>query len=143
VIAALMPSALRSVPSLFCAPYMEFALIALAEGNSYARLWGDTPSNPTSAFLWEGPRFYLTGHTDNAAFNEAVREMIATQIQPALGSYLVIYYDAPRWVEQLPRIFGHRPLHDGQRCFYRLDAQGIPDWRERVPESFSIVPIDR
>ena len=143
MISELTPDALQAISPLFHTPYMEFAVNALAAGNSYARVWVDTPANPASAFLWEGPRFYFTGRTDNIAFNEAVGRVITTLIKPAPGAYLVIYYDSASWVAQFPGIFADRQLHPGQRCFYRLDSQGVPDWRARVPASFSIVPIDR
>ncbi len=56
---------------------------------------------------------------------------------------MVIYYDSAQWVDKFSAIFGGRPLHPALRCYYQLEAQGIPDWRERVPEGFTIAPIDR
>lgn len=143
MLSELTPVTLNSVPLLFRPPYMEFAFDAFTAGNSYARVWVDSPSNPTSAFLWEGPRFYFSGRTDNSAFNAAASELISTQIKPAPGCYMVVYYDSARWEAPLPGIFVNRPLQHKQRCFYRLESQGISDWRERVPVGFSIVPITR
>lgn len=143
MISELTPGQLKPVLPLFRAPYMEFVINAFAAGNSPARVWVDDRLQPESAFLWEGPRYYFVGRDDNAVFNEAIGRLITTQIAPAPGSYLVIYYDSARWTEKLSGLFGGRPLHPAKRCFYRLDSQNIPDWRARVPEGFSIIPINR
>jgi GNAT superfamily N-acetyltransferase len=140
----LSPSELGPVLPLFQAPHLEYVINAMAAGmGPSARVRVSAASRPESALLWAGPRFYFAGRADDASFREAATRLIATQLSPPPGSYLVIHYDAPHWVETLSALFGGRPLRRAQRCLYRLDSQGIPGWRERVPDGFSIARMDR
>ena len=143
MIAELTPSELGPAQPLFRQPYMEYVINALAAGNTVARVWVDAASGAESALLWEGPRFYFAGREDNPSFNGAAESLITAQLAPAPRSYLVVYHDSPHWVGKLSALFGGRPLRRAQRCFHRLDSQGIPDWRERVPDGFPIARIDR
>ncbi|MEN6371216.1 MAG: GNAT family N-acetyltransferase [Armatimonadota bacterium] len=144
MIIELEPNAFGTTAALFDAPCMEFVINALVVGNCHGRIWVDSPSGPTSAFLWnKGPQYYFAGRADNREFNDSVRQVILKQIAPSPDSYMVIYYSSDAWVEQLPGIFTQRHLQKAPRCLYRSDTLNIPDWRAQLPQNISIVPIDR
>ena len=140
----LQPYAFQSASPLFGAPYLEFVINAVVAENSQGRIWVDDPSSPRSAFLWDrGARYYFAGGEDNEAFNEAVGRVVREQIGPRPGSYLVAYYASDRWERELNGVFRGLALHKAQRGFYGLHSLGISDWRERIPQGFSVAPIDR
>lgn len=139
----LTPDAFQIVKPLYGTPYLEYVINAMIAMNTHGRIWVDDLSDPKTAVMWdEGPRFYFTGREDNHSFNESLGQMVQ-RIMPALGSYMVVYYDAPHWEGMLSDILSNRPLHRAQRCIYKLDSMLIPDWHGRLHEDFTILPINR
>ena len=143
MITELRLSDFQAAVPLFDPPYMKLVIEAMAAGNCRSRMWVDQAVCPSSAFLWNGgPGYYFAGRADNGAFNKAAGQIIREHIAPMAGSYLVVYYSSVCWEEELPGIFGSSGLHKAQRCFYELRSPIVIDWRQRVPQEFSVVSID-
>lgn len=132
---------------LFPTAPLQLVLRAEAAGNSPVRAWGDQPTEPSCALLWDGGAcLYLGGEAPSPAFAQAAAEKIAGLILPALrqrgtpGCKLLPASQA--WADQIERLLPGLKAHRLARYFYRWEGPPPSRWRERLPEGWAVQQID-
>jgi RimJ/RimL family protein N-acetyltransferase len=126
--------------------YAQVIMRAVAAGNAPGRVWVDDPAHPRSVLVWDTGHCYdLAGAADNPAFHAAAEHLIREQIAPeavARGFGLIkVRYSVPEWEAVIPRLFP-ATLTRRERRLYTFAAPRLPDWADRVPPGFALVPID-
>jgi len=124
----------------------NFSLGGVFDGSRAAKVYVDDRQNPQSAFIVSSIWFYLGGNAHNAAFNHALQTLIAGDEfahdpihNPDDAN---VYCHPDDWREQYPAIFGERPPLEGPNRRY-VFRQFPFDWRARLPEGFTVRPIDK
>jgi len=106
------------------------------------------PSAPTvlfmaaseSAFAWT----YLAGDPSERGFLKALGTWVFDE--KGLGEDVVFTFlttDMPTWEEALPAFLGPRTVISDERLHYEADVLPPRAWRDRVPEGYQIVDVDR
>jgi len=106
------------------------------------------PSSPTALFMaapeggfaWT----YLAGDSSDRSFLKRLGAWIFEE--KGLGEDVVFTFlttDAPAWEEALPAFLGPRTVVPDERLHYETSRTPADSWRDRVPEGFEIVDIDR
>jgi RimJ/RimL family protein N-acetyltransferase len=129
-------SDVQRVRQLFDIEYLGFVLDAVIAGNTPARVWTDDPEAPASALIWDDSHtVYLAGSIDHP---ERWRRLFDQEVAAARPGLVKLYIpDAAAGT-----VFAGHRLQRRQRVLYRLGEQRIPDRSRRLPDGFSISPIN-
>lgn len=131
-----------SVLPMFANPHLQLVASAVVAGNSPGLVWVDDADQPCSTALWDKTHaLYLAGAADNAAFNDALRHFMRETISQAVD-VLKIYPASSDWHSVIEALYPYAALHQPPRVFYRLATLKLPNWRDRVPEGFSVSSIN-
>ncbi len=118
------------------------------ERTSPGRIYVDTAKNPKSAFMCTVEGYYLTGHTNNHAFNRSLNRLIFERLftgdtvrkdetDIAIGFY------PDTWKQKMPTIFkGRTPLTTARR-HYTCTALKESRWKNHIPQGFQTQRIDQ
>lgn len=138
----------QKVQSLFEGPHLALVIDAVIAGNSPGSIWVDDVAHPRAALLWDKAHcFYLVGAADNAEFNQTARQLVAEKLLPeAIARHIGIfkvYYTSQDWERHTGIIFENISLAKMERVFYTFGELKIRDWRDEVPDGFSVRRIDQ
>jgi RimJ/RimL family protein N-acetyltransferase len=91
--------------------------------------------------------YYIAGAADDAKVNEALASLVTEQLFPEarakqLGVFKV-YASSGDWEQTVEMLFPNSSLVRRGRVFYTFSQLKVRDWRERVPDEFSVRRIDR
>ncbi len=149
MITELEPRAYEKVRPLFIKWRSQLVIFAVIEGKVPGRIYVDDADHPRTAFLWDHVEgeFYLAGYAHNEAFNQALNDCIRHRIRceaqaqlPHLSEF-TLYCDPDVWGSELEVVLkGTNPMEQRRKHF--TFKQLRVDWRSRVPEGFSMVPMD-
>jgi RimJ/RimL family protein N-acetyltransferase len=134
--------------ALFLGPHLELVIDAVIAGNHAGTIWVDDVAHPNTALMWDHSySYYLAGAADNGGANEALARLVTERLFPEararqLGVFKV-YASSGEWEQPLEMLFPNSSLVRRGRVFYTFSQLKVPDWRERVPEGFSVRRIDR
>jgi len=136
------PSAARA---LFAEMPMHLAPQAVTGGTAPGVVYLDDPSQPRSALLRAGYRFYLAGEPRNDQFNEALRrlfaEVIYPQAHPAGEVAYSLHYPSAGWEREIEAILqGKHPLREAHRHYALTRLRH--DWRALLPAGFAVRAVD-
>ena len=126
---------------------IHLAVQALLAGDSPGEIYLDDKDDPRAALAWTMKRFFLAGRSDNRAFNWALREFFVEKIYPdALNKGtdgLTVFYAPEDWKAVIEDFIldGVHPIND-LRHYYRC-RELKHDWRERLPDGYSLVEVDQ
>jgi GNAT superfamily N-acetyltransferase len=126
--------------------YAQLVIRAVAAGNTPGRVWVDDARKPRSVLVWDkGQCFDLAGAADNAGFKAEAGRLIREQIAPGLAArglaLIKVRYATPEWEPFIPDLFP-ATLERRERRLYTFAGPRLPDWADRVPPGFALVPID-
>lgn len=122
------------------------ALPALLDGNNHGWILVDNPDNPTCAFACGVEGTYLAGDPTNDTFvtglNAYLKEHYFNDELVVDGGafYLCVHPEA--WESKLAAVFHPREAFMLPRRHYLCTELQYTDWRDRVPEGFSVRRID-
>ena len=95
---------------------------------------------PEGGFAWT----YLAGDSSDRPFLERLGAWVFDE--KGLGEDVVFTFlttDASAWEEMLPVFFGPRMVVPDERLHYEARSLPATSWRDRIPEDFDIVDVDR
>lgn len=112
------------------------------------RVWVDHPTHPSAALvLGSGGDLFLSGASDNAAYNQAIRGLILSDLIPLIGEHVLAYSFSPEWKTTLDELFREQGVMRVGRCVFALDQarfqQQQAGWRARIPTGFRLQQVDR
>ena len=123
----------------------DLSITSLFEGNYHGQIFVDNLDNPLSGFIQIGSRtIVLAGDENNNEFNQSViievyEKIIPTKMKNYANKFFFIVH-APNWATVIPTIFPNSVIDS--RKYYTFDEMKHTDWRERLPEIYSIHKID-
>jgi RimJ/RimL family protein N-acetyltransferase len=142
---------LHRVAPLFAGMPRSVPLDGVLDGLHLGRVFVDDVEAPASALVWTRWGYhYMGGVPVNAAFNRALRPLIARTLLPASRAMgepdMLLTVHPSGWRDVLPRIVPDPPPVEIFRRTFRLDPEVFRvrhgDWRARVPEGAAVCRID-
>ncbi|WP_457916982.1 GNAT family N-acetyltransferase [Candidatus Lokiarchaeum ossiferum] len=126
------------VRQLFEEVAINLNCIAVLNHDNDGKVWVDDIHTPSSAFLVDNQySMYLVGNTANKQFNYGIGEIIKKQIWPIMkpehGEW-VIYFSNPKWNSIFDSDFHLSDYILLKRCFFMLQSQKNPSWKEQIPK---------
>ncbi|MFN2218404.1 MAG: GNAT family N-acetyltransferase, partial [Anaerolineae bacterium] len=125
----------------------SLSIHALIEGNNPGHLFVDDADQPRTALALTVEGYLLAGEDRDPATNEALRRLFEEQILSGkvfvgVDSCMVLAVEPDRWEARLPEII---PTHQADKLprYLYLCTEVKLDWRNRVPEGYSVRRIDR
>jgi GNAT superfamily N-acetyltransferase len=125
----------------------SLSIHALIEGSSPGRLFVDDAEQPRTALALTVEGYLLVGEDGNPAINEGLRRLFEEQIfsgKVFVGAdwCMVLAVDPDSWEARLPEIMPTHPADKLPRYLYLCKEVKL-DWRNQVPEGYSVRRIDR
>ena len=123
----------------------DLSITSLFEGNYYGEIFVDNLDNPSSGFIQLGRQtIILAGDENNVEFNRSVKaeiyeNIIPTKMKDYVNKFFYIVHN-PNWLTVTPIIFPNSVKDT--RKYYVFNEMKHTDWRERLPEMYSIHEID-
>jgi L-amino acid N-acyltransferase YncA len=126
---------------------IHLAVTALLEGSSPGEIYVDDSSDPKSVFAWTMHRFFLAGEDNNHEFNEEVKTFFSERIYPEWREKglegFTLYFASESWGDVIKDVIlrDKHPVGDTRQYYEFKDLNH--DWREMLPEGFSLLPVDK
>jgi RimJ/RimL family protein N-acetyltransferase len=125
----------------------QLTAMAVIEGSCPGSIWVDGIAQPRTAFMASPEGHYLVGYEGNAAVNRALNQLIMCTL---LGTgrngqqveVIVLVCHPEAWERELDVVLAGRVPIPERRWHYRLE-RSLVDWRNQVPEGFSIERLDQ
>jgi len=115
-----------------------------------ARLFVDNISNPESVFVLNSwAYYYLAGDSENTDFNTSLIEFLENDFFPEsiknnCNTSFAFYPDSEEWSIKIEEIFSHLNLQKSGKTYFNFNRNRFnKNWRESIPEGFSIKRIDQ
>ena len=122
------------------------ALPALLDGNNHGWILVDDSENPTCAFASAVEGSYLAGDPTNDAFVEAVnaylKENYFNDDLTVDGGAIYMCVHPDDWEGKVAALFHPREPFILPRRHYLCTELQYTDWRDRIPEGFSVRRVD-
>jgi RimJ/RimL family protein N-acetyltransferase len=125
----------------------SLSIHALIEGNNPGHLFVDDADQPRTALALTVEGYLLAGDDSDPVTNEALHRLFEEQIFSGkvfvgVDSCMVLAVEPDRWEARLPEII---PTHQADKLprYLYLCTKVKLDWRNRVPEGYSVRRIDR
>jgi len=137
----------QKVQSLFDELHWNLITNAVIEGTSPGKIYVDSAENPKTAFMCTVEGYYLTGRTNNDAFNKSLNKLIFERLftgdtvrkdetDTAIG------FHPTTWKKKMPTIFkGRTPLTTARRHYICTELKEN-HWKDHIPKGFQIQRID-
>ncbi len=128
--------------------HFDFVIESLIIGGYPSNIWVDDVQNPETMLVSEASsNFYFAGYAKNTEFNKAVKKLILERIIPTALSYnqlyFKVYYSSNNWQTEISEIFEkYLPVTRGRRVS-KFNGGKIPDWKDRIPDGYTIHRINR
>jgi GNAT superfamily N-acetyltransferase len=114
------------------------------------RIFVDDVTSPSAAYVWTPWGYhYFAGTPNNVSFNQAMRKMLADELQPesaAVGESNILLTLAPEGDEVLVGDILPSPtaikIYRSTFKFNKTKFQSVGDWKSRIPIDFSMAYID-
>ena len=124
---------------------MHLAPQAVTGGTAPGIVYLDDESQPRSALLRAGYRFYLAGHARNDRFNEGLQRLFAEAIYPqarrAGEVAFALHYPSVDWEREIATILqGKHPMHEAHHHYALTELRF--DWRALLPARFAVRAVD-
>jgi GNAT superfamily N-acetyltransferase len=127
----------------------NLSLLCLLAGEAPGRVFVDDPARPASALVELKYHLFLAGEAANPDFNRAARQLMTGTLQPlaqkAGRDAFLVHGAGPAWEEALPGLLAGLPFKEWLRRLpreYYTCTSLHGSWRERLPEGFSLLPVD-
>ena len=111
-------------------------ITAVLDGNCPGQVYADDVTHPKTAYLISGDGYYLAGASHNRAFNAALGAALPRD------TYFVLFCNPGQWEDALDAVLKDTYAIRATRHYYTLGQLKIADWRDRIPEGFSMQPVD-
>jgi len=129
---------------------LEYHLItsAVIERTSPGRTYVDNTANPKTAFMCTVEGYYLIGYENNSRFNNSLNKLVIEKIFAGdtvrkNETAIFIGFHPDPWKSKMEIIFrGKSPLKAVRRHYVCTELK-VVDWRNQIPEGFSIQRIDQ
>jgi len=104
----------------------------------------DDIKNPQTAVFIVMPRLFFGGRADNKEFNKELRKILYEElvIKFKEKEFMDIdcYLSNNEWEEGVKAVL--KDPHPYDRYYYEIKKLKLENWRELIPEGFSIEPVD-
>jgi GNAT superfamily N-acetyltransferase len=114
---------------------------AVLDGTSPGQVYVDDRRRPAVAFISSAEGHYLAGSPDHRAFNDALRDMLATTIFAGDDDAFVVFVQPDAWAGVLAGMLPHQPLLTDHRRHYVCRAVR-DDGLANLPAHYTIERID-
>lgn len=118
---------------------------AIIAGVTPGAIYVDDPVNPQRLLVSSPDGHFLVGDENDAAFNDALAEMIKGKIIPAGRAAgwarFNLQYHPNGWEEKLDAVFADTVVVKDYQHFYRFRRPRV-DWRERLPAGLQLRRVD-
>lgn len=136
------------VQPLFDKLHWNLVTRAVIEGTSPGRIYVDNAENPETAFMCTVEGYYLTGRTNNDAFNKSLNKLIFQRLFTGDTirkdeTDIAIGFHLDAWEQEMPIIFKGRTPLPTERRHYICTKLKEKHWRDHVPKIFQIQRIDQ
>ena len=121
-------------------------IISVFEGNSTGRIFVNKKKNPkTAIMLWGKSSLIFVGDPNDMTFNKSLKLLFQETLNPYIdvnseNNFFSIYCDKD-WKEKINHIF--KNLQPIKRRYYQFSTLKFDNWREKLPNVFSIKFIDK
>jgi RimJ/RimL family protein N-acetyltransferase len=112
----------------------HLAVETVLAGTVPGEIWVNDAQHPRVSFMSAADGHFLTGDVD--------QERSYSDLKATIPPVAYLKFSPPQWEEKLPEVWVNRIARPFPRCYFRLHTQKMPDWRERVPQNFRVVPIN-
>jgi RimJ/RimL family protein N-acetyltransferase len=142
--------------SLFEEVFFNLNSLVVINGDNEGRIWVDDIKNANTGLLVDNEwSAYLAGDPSNKEFNRSLGKLLKNEIMPKAEKHsenanpeynageFVIYYNNEDWFIALEQDFGIEDLLPLRRYYYRFNQLKFPNWKDRIPQGFSIQKVDR
>jgi RimJ/RimL family protein N-acetyltransferase len=125
----------------------SLSIQALIEGTSPGHLFVDDAEQPRTALALTVEGYLLVGDDSNPATIEGLRRLFEEQIFSGkvfvgVDSCMVLAVEPEGWEARLPEVIPTHPPDKLPRYLYLCQEVKL-DWREQIPEGYSVRRIDR
>ncbi|NPD90120.1 MAG: GNAT family N-acetyltransferase [Asgard group archaeon] len=144
------------IRSLFEDVFFNLNSLAVINGDNDGRIWVDDIENPQTGMIVDNEwAIYVAGKYTNKGFNKSACEIIKNEILPKAEKHTenanpeynsgewVIYYNGDEWFKAIEQDFGVEDFLPLRRFYYTFKHLKIPNWRDKIPENFSIQQVDK
>lgn len=115
-----------------------------------ARLFVDNTDKPRSVFVLNSwAYYYLAGDSENIDFNSSLIEFLEEDFFPEsirnnYNPNFAFYPDSEKWCKKTEELFPHLNLRKSGKAYFKYDENLFnKNWRDSIPEGFSIRRIDQ
>jgi len=121
-------------------------ICSVFEGNSTGRIFVNNMKNPTTAIMHFGKSSLIfMGDSNDIPFNQSLKLFFQEALFPQIkdiseNKFFSIYCDN-KWEEKISHFF--KNLLPIKRRFYQFNKLKVKDWRDKLPDDFSIRVIDK
>jgi RimJ/RimL family protein N-acetyltransferase len=134
--------------NLFTKLKTNTAIESIFNYKNEARLFVDNPEKPESIFILNSwAYYYLAGNAENDHFNASLVEFLENDFFPECirtnnNTSFAFYPDTDQWCKKIKELFSHLNLHTSGKTYFNYDESLFnTNWRDRVPEGFSVKRI--
>lgn len=123
----------------------DLSITSVFEGNYYGQIFVDDLEDPSSGLIQLGRRtIILAGNENNIEFKRGVKSKVYEKLIPIkmkdyVNKFFFIIHDS-NWVTVIPTLFPNSIIDT--RKYYTFKEMKHTNWRERLPEMYSIHKID-
>lgn len=132
----LAPADYARVRALVAGLAYHLSIQAVIDGTVAGRIWVDDVVAPAVAFVLTPEGQYLAGAPTNAAFNQALADLLLPR--PGAG----VVYDPDTWEAAFAAVLACKFARPYPRRYYTFRHVLLPDWRERVPPGYEMAQVD-
>jgi len=105
--------------------HMEFTMDAILN-KTPIRIWVDNKKTPLSVFMWDKAYiFYFLGKSDNPIFNNAIKDLIMTEIKNKVHNIVKIEFHPKSWEISLQEVFRSNYPTTQERVLLRFNKNNI------------------
>lgn len=112
----------------------NLSVAAVLAGDAPGEVWVDEIAHPQVGFAMTSEGHYLAGDARQTSSYAGLRKIIPP------NAYLVM--DSPAWETVLDQVWVNRAARRHPREHWRFHEQRLPHWRDLVPASFLVAPVD-
>ncbi len=104
----------------------------------------DDSAAPQTALVLMRQKGFLGGRTDNEIFNQEIADyLFKERKQEFIDLYngdVFFYIETEDWIEALRKVFPYPFINE--RYYYEIEEIADSNWREKIPEGYSVEPVD-
>jgi RimJ/RimL family protein N-acetyltransferase len=137
----------KVIPLFEAMEHSKAVVFSVLEGKSSGEIFVDDLTSPKAALLYvRDAFFYIAGDVNIGSFCREIPDILFSELIPQLEEKeMILFASSDTWREKLTDVLDNFEIITIQRLFFRFNASSfnrINNWRNSIPEGYSIQPID-